>query len=155
MADAEYVARIRAYLEQHRNEYDRDALRQKLLSDGHPPQLVDVAMAQVYGFTVAPNAPPVQRDPALPLVLTIVGVFLLNYILLGIALTVLVNSDTISAAYWAFLLLIPLEVGASIVVRRRNRPVGRGILWGLIASLVPIVGAALLFGICLALIGGF
>lgn len=152
MSDAEYVARIRAYLEQHRATYDREALRQKLLADGHPPQAIELAMAQVYGFQVQNTAPTVQRDPALPLILTLIGIFLLNYVLIGLVVGLEINRGGDGGILWLLLLLIPIEVGAAIVVRRRNRPVGRGIIWGLVASLVPILGAVLLFGICLALI---
>ena len=62
MADSENVARIRAYLEQHRQTYDKQALRTKLLNDGHDPAAVELALAQVYGFEVAPGPAPVVQN---------------------------------------------------------------------------------------------
>jgi hypothetical protein len=81
------IARIRAYLEQHLDTYDREALRQQLLKDGHDPQAVDIAMAQVYSF----QSQQTKNDPALtppesyhlPIaVLLSIGIVALNMLLL-------------------------------------------------------------------------
>ncbi len=60
MADPQEVMRIRVYLHQHRYRYGQDALRRKVLEDGHDPRAVELAMAQVYGSS-ARYANPIDR----------------------------------------------------------------------------------------------
>ena len=78
MADSQQVARIRDYLEQHRQTYDRDALRQQLLADGHPAEAVDLAIAQVYGVQVTGPVQQPARDTRAKLALVILGTLLVN-----------------------------------------------------------------------------
>ncbi len=59
MADPAEVARIRAFLEQHRQTYHRSALHAKLLDEGHDPSAIEEALAQVYG---APTPPAPARS---------------------------------------------------------------------------------------------
>jgi hypothetical protein len=150
--DPESIARIRGYLEEHRRVYDRDALRNKLLADGHPVQAVESAIAQVYGFEVKPTDPPRPRHTT-TVVLTSLGLFIVNYIIWFLITVSTFQSDSLAA-----LILIPalllLEGVAAFALRRRNPSVARGFTWGIAISLLPIVALALLFGICLAIIGG-
>ncbi len=156
MAEQDQVARIRAYLEQHRQTYDRDTLRNKLLSDGHDRQAVDLAVAQVYGFDVPPSPTPPQKLPAsnLKFILAIVGIFLFNYL----ALPLIVGFLTQTLGDSLILLgvaALALEIVAGFALRRRDPQLARGIRWGLVATAVPLVGLALLFGACLAVLGSF
>ncbi len=151
MADSEQVARIRAYLEQHRHSYDRDTLRRKLLDEGYDPQAVDQAMAEVYGLKVESRAAQASGDITTQVLLVAAGIFLLNLLLLPILATVLLRSGAGSWT-WLVLLCIPLEIVAAIAFRKRNRTVTRGILWGLGATLALVAFVALLFGICIAIL---
>jgi hypothetical protein len=163
MADAEHVARIRAYLEEHRSTYTREALQAQLLADGHPREAVDLALAQVYGFEVSPagqSPPPLAPPPSTTgrVVLIALGVFFGNYLLLAVASYLLSSLlDMIDGSLLGLLGLIPLVLlaeGIAARVVRKKRPVlGRGLLWGVGISLLPLAGAALLIGICLALLG--
>lgn len=152
MADDATVARIRAYLEQHRYTYERDVLRQKLIDDGAPPQAVDLAIAQVYGFDVQGTSTPAATSNVLTIVLLGFGVFLLNYAASFLTLAASNGSE--------YALIVPAvlalgELVAAIVLWRRRPPIARGLAWGLAGSLIPLVLLALLFGICIALLGGF
>jgi hypothetical protein len=152
-SQADSVARIRAYLEQHKQTYTREALQRKLLEDGHNPQAVDLALAQAYGFQVAAGSAPPQSQIK-TVILTALGLFVLNYVVWAI-----IAALTIDSSFGLGLSLIAgsvlLEVAAAVALRSRNRGVSRGLAWGIAMSLLPIVALALLFGICLALIGGF
>lgn len=148
------VARIRAYLEQHKQTYTREALQRKLLEDGHDPQAVDLALAQAYGFEVAATGAPPPQSRTQTIVLTALGIFVLNYVLWALisALTIDSNFETGLALIAG---MVAVEVAAAVALRSRNRAVSRGLAWGIALSLLPVVALALLFGICLALIGGF
>jgi hypothetical protein len=146
------VERIRNYLEQHRDTYDRDALRRKLLNDGQPAQAVDLAIAQVYGLHVTAAQAPVEPAPSRrPFLLTLLGVLLLNFVASCTLTTILFSSGF--AAPGAFLLaaLIPLELAIMAYFWRRNHPVARGFMWALIGSL-PVIAMGLLLGFCVAII---
>lgn len=146
MADPEAVAHVRAYLEQHRATYTRDALRKQLLADGHDPQAVDQALAEVY---FAPeNAPPnpIQRKSnILVILLVVVGTVLLNASLC----VVTINTN------WLFLLAgLVLEVIAIVYFWRSRPSAARGILWGILASVLLVV-AAIAFVVFLLSAEGF
>jgi hypothetical protein len=156
MADPEYVARIRAYLEEHRHAYDRDALRQKLLADGHSAEAVDLASAQVYGFQVGTAAAPAPRSNTPGFLSSLLGVLALNFVGLPILLTLLGRITGFGLAINLLIMLLAL-VGEGVVAGvlwRRNQPVARGLAWGVAGSLAPLLLLLVLFGICLALIGG-
>jgi hypothetical protein len=148
------VARIRAYLEQHKHTYTRDALQLKLLEDGHDPHTVDLALAQTYGFEVATTGTPPQQSQITTVILTAMALFVLNYMLWGV-----IGAFTVDSRFGLGLSLIAgtvvLEIATAIALRSRNRAVSRGLAWGIAISLLPVVALALLFGICLAIIGGF
>lgn len=145
------VDRIRAYLEQHKQTYTREALRSRLIEDGHNPQAVDLAIAQAYGFQVSSTSPPpgVNRTR---LILTIAGVFLFNYVVWAILIALTINSS--AAGFWAVPALLILEGIAAAALRRRDRTLSRGLTWGIGLTVLPLVTLALLFGICLAILGG-
>lgn len=153
MGDSEQLARLRAYLEQHRATYTQEALRKQLLADGQPAQQVDLAIAQVYGFavpgTTAAPAPPAQTTR---IILIAAATFLVNYLGIPLLLWGLAQIRNDAALLLAFAPLL-VELGAAIGLWRRNRTVARGLAWALAASLLPLGAAVLLFGICLALLG--
>lgn len=153
MADSAYVARIRAYLEEHRQTYDQAALRQKLLADGHPESVVDLAMAQVYSYEPpAPNTPAPQRS-RLPTWLTIVLTFIGTYVLLGLLLGVVANDSSGLPLFWLPLAVLPAQIIVALLVRRWDRQLARGLAWGIAAAWLPIVSLVLLVGICVAVLG--
>ncbi len=120
MADPDRVARIRAYLEQHRNTYDRDALRQQLLADGYADRDIDLAMTQVYGNDVEASMSSSRAVLTLPLVI------------LG---TVLLNSGACFASLRT-VGIVPIGIGvvleliAAALLWNRQPTVARGIIWG-------------------------
>lgn len=145
------VDRIRAYLEQHKQTYTREALRERLIQDGHNPQAIDLAIAQAYGFQVSTTPAPPETNRT-QFILTIVGVFFFNYIVWAIlfALTI----ETNAAGLWAIPVMLIVEGIAAAALRRRNRTLSRGLSWGIGLTVLPLVTLALLFGICLAILGG-
>lgn len=151
-ASAGEVQQIRSYLEQHRDTYDREALRRKLLSDGHSPQAVDLAFAQAYGLPVnaaqAPSDPPENRAPFLA---TLFGVLLLNFVASCLLTTIMFTNNVPPENALLMAVLIPLELAIMAYFWRRNRPVARGFMWALIGSL-PVVAMGLLLGFCVAII---
>jgi hypothetical protein len=158
MADPEDVARIRAYLQQHKETYEQQALRAKLLEDGHDPQAVELALAQTYGFQVAPSTPPVGGNTTGRLLLVITGTLLFNYVVLPIIVVLLLQVGATDATSFFLGAIVPtvlalvVEVGAALALRRTRPVVARGIGWGILISLIPVAGLALLFGACVALL---
>lgn len=153
MADPEHVARVRAYLEEHRQRYDQNALRSQLLASGHPEAVVDLALAQVYGYDPPPAtaATPPQRSwlwMALTILATMIGTYVVLVLLFGLAL-----DSSNALVIFSPLLLLPLQIGVALLVRRRNHPLARRLIWGIAAAWVPLFSLVLLVGICLALIG--
>lgn len=157
MADPEHVARIRAYLQQHGGTYEQEALRAKLLEDGHDPEAVELALAQTYGFEVAPSSPPAGGNTTTRLLLAITATLLFNYLLLPILVLLLLqiggSSDAtfLAGGIVPVLLALVAEIVAAIALRRTRPAVARGIGWGILISLIPVAGLALLFGACVAL----
>jgi hypothetical protein len=160
MADPNAVATIRAYLEHHRHTYDREALRQKLLADGHDPAAIDLAVAQVYGLQIAPGASPTpQRDSAWQMLAAIFGTVLINFIALAGLAVLVVRGIALSEpsvfptlGFVIFGLCLAAEMGAALRFWRRNRGLARGFVWGLAITLLPVTMGALGFGVCVALL---
>ncbi len=158
MSDPEHVARIRTYLEEHRGTYEQQALRAKLLGDGHDPEAVELALAQTYGFQVAPASPPVGPNTTTRLLLAITGTLLFNYVLLPILMVLLLQITATNAGSFFIGAVVPVvlalvaEIAAALALRRTRPAVARGIGWGILISLIPIAGLALLFGACVALL---
>jgi hypothetical protein len=146
------VDRIRAYLEQHKQTYTREALRERLIEDGHNPQAVDLAIAQAYGFQLSNTAAPPEMDRT-RFILTIAGVFLFNYIFWGIIVALVIVGQS-PAWLWAIPAMLVLEGVTAAVLRPRNRSLSRSLALGIGVSLLPLVTLGLLFGICLAILGG-
>lgn len=145
------VDQIRAYLEQHKQTYTQEALRRQLIEDGHNPQTVDLAIAQAYGFQVRSTPAPPEENRR-RFVLTIVGVFLFNYIVWAILIAVTLNTSL--GGLLAVPVMLILEGIASAGLRRRDPTLSRGLSWGVGLSVLPIATLALLFGICVAILGG-
>jgi hypothetical protein len=160
MAEHDDAARIRAYLEEHRATYDQAALRAKLLEDGHDVEQIDLAMAQVYGFEVAPASPPPADNSRKSVILIAVGTFLANYSILPVLVIGVLSAGDFGGGSFLSLfsifgvvpLVLLLEGIAVLLLRRRNATWARGLGWGLVVSLIPLIGLAMLFGICVALI---
>lgn len=146
------VDRIRAYLEQHKQTYTREALRERLIEDGHNPQAVDLAIAQAYGFQLSSTPAPPEMDRT-RFILVIAGVFLFNYIFWGIIVALVIVGQS-PAWLWAIPVMLVLEGVAAAVLRPRNRSLSRSLALGIGVSLLPLVTLGLLFGICLAILGG-
>ncbi len=152
----ESVARIRAYLERHRSVYNADALRRKLLADGHDRKAVDQAMAQVFGEKALPLAQRSRfytgwerRDW-----LIFAGILLFN----GLVLPALVAYAAGYSPYGPDALLtalyIPLIVLGELVLTGlvRNRfPIAHPVFW---ASLLYFALAPVSIGACIAIIEG-
>ncbi|HSH77239.1 MAG TPA: hypothetical protein VLA19_01755 [Herpetosiphonaceae bacterium] len=150
----ERVARIRAYLDQHRSVYNADALRRKLLADGHERREVDQAMAQVFGA----NALPLARRPrfyarwARREWITFAGMLLFN----GLVLPALVAYAAGYSPYGPDALLtalyIPLIVVGELVLTGlfRNRfPMVHPVFW---ASLMYFALLPVSIGACITII---
>lgn len=150
----EPVARIRAYLEQYRSVYNADALRRKLLADGHERKAVDEAMAQVFGT----NALPLARRPRFYSRWTrrdwliFAGMLLFN----GLVLPALVANAANYSPYGPDALLtalyIPLIVVGELMLAGvfRNRfPLVHPIFW---ASLMYFALLPVTLGACIAII---
>lgn len=146
------VDRIRAYLEQHKQTYTREALRDRLIEDGHNPQAVDLAIAQAYGFQLSSTSRPPEMDRT-RFILMIAGVFLFNYIFWGIIVALIIVGQN-PVWLWAIPVMLVLEGVAAAVLRPRNRSLSRSLALGIGISLLPLVTLGLLFGICLAILGG-
>jgi hypothetical protein len=135
VADPENVAHIRSYLEQHKATYDREALRAKLLADGHDAIAVDQALAEVYGAANQPPRP-VSRNTLLLTVLVVIGTVLLNS---GICIVSL-RSTGVLGGLVPLLLGFALEAVAAIVLWRRRPAVARGFVWGIGVSVLIVAG---------------
>ncbi len=155
MPDPDDIARIHAYLREHGATYERDALRTRLIDDGHSPETVDLAIAQEYGFAVtgaAPSAPSNRRR----IILVAIGVFLVNFVVLPLVIGLLAQQVN-AAAFGNFLigsiglvvLALAVESVAAVITRRRDPVLSRGLTWGVLLTLLPIVGGVLLVGVCI------
>jgi hypothetical protein len=160
MPDSEQVARIRAYLEQHRQTYEREALRQKLLADGHDPQAVDLAMAQVFGLQIAPAPSSGGFRLGRPgYILLIVCTALLNILILPAAVVLMLRlggnlsgTSLLVGSLAPLMVVLLLETLAILFLRGRSPQVARGLVLGLGTSLALVVPMVLLLGGCVALI---
>ncbi len=156
MPDADDIARIRAYLREHGATYERDALRTRLIADGHSPETVDLAIAQEYGFAVTGAAPPPDTRNRGRIILVAIGVFLVNFVVLPLVIGLLAQQVN-AAAFGNFLigsiglvvLALAVESVAAVITRRRDPVLSRGLTWGVLLTLLPIVGGVLLVGVCI------
>lgn len=86
MADPSEVARIRAYLEQHKNTYTREALHEKLRADGADPAAIEAALAQLEAERTATNGQRRRFNPALAYVGLVTFVPLNVFLFFGVGL---------------------------------------------------------------------
>ena len=131
----EQIARIRAYLQRHRDTYDRDALRRQLLDDGYSAEEIDAAMAEVYGDE---RAATVSSSTMLALPAVIFGILVLN----AGACIISALSDGLIPLNIGFAPLVTTLVLEGVVVALlwTRRPVlARSIMWGLIIWLILTV----------------
>jgi hypothetical protein len=148
----EQIRQLSAYLEQHRAQYDLTALRKQLLDAGYPNTLVDEALRRLDGGTTSPAG----AGPRL------LGCFfsLLNQALLGVAVYAagsLTNDGTTMLFVALGVLGVELLAVRAMWSTRGREWASRILLWTVIWTVVTLLGlvalGALLFGICLALIG--
>lgn len=144
------------YIEQYRGTYTREAINKSLLAEGYTPADIQAAWQEVEsrsrqgGDNEAPGEPvrpwKASRQPVfwLALVTTFVviqaalSMFLFGYI----------------GTLWSLgmtLVLLFVVLLAGIILLRRNRAVGLGLLYGLLWSvLLPVILLLAVAGICLA-----
>ena len=149
----EHVARIRDYLERYRSAYNADALRRKLLADGHDRMVVDQAMAQVFGKKGRPLA---QRrfyaKWARREWIIFAGMLLFNALLLPALVAYATNYSPYGPDALLITLSIPLIVLGELVLTGlfRNRfPVVHPVFW---ASLIYFALAPVSIGVCITII---
>lgn len=141
------VASLQLFLEQHRDMYTRGVLREHLVQAGYQASTIDLALARVYGFDLAPPALPLPAQvdgSTIAFGLSLAGTLLLNYLIAPIFAVLLLMRATPELA-WLVLLLLPTELAAWLLLRRSRRSIARGIVWGLLGTL-PILLGALLIG---------
>lgn len=140
------VTSLQLFFEQHRETYIRSVLRDHLTGAGYPASAIELAQAKVYGFDLAPLAtpPPTQiSGGTIAFGLSLAGTLLLNYLIAPIFAVLLLMRANPELA-WLVLLLLPVELGAWLLLRRIRRGTARGILWGLLGTLPILLGALLI-----------
>lgn len=153
--DQPELQNITAFLEQHRQAFPRDVLRQHLLEHGARPELVDLGLVKVFGYQmaqpqlIAPTIAPPQRVPARGSVafLTICGNLLLP--LIGIFLLGLLTGNGflggVAAGWVLALVAIPIEFVVAHRLKRGSDPAtGEGLFAGAVGSSY-LVGLLLFF----------
>ena len=134
MADPSEIERIRAYLEQHRNTYDGDALGNNLLADGHDPEAIEQAMAQVYAEQQGPPASQAASMTAVTL-LAGVGTVLLNGGLCLAGYRFIPSSGFVSNVLGALVSILAIAY-----FTHRQPAVARGVRWGCAIWALIVVG---------------
>ena len=122
MTAPEELAQIRAYLEQHRATYDREALRRKLLADGSTPAVVDLAITQVYGAADSTSdASGVGKKPR-RYYLLVIGILVVKVLVLPALLIYVYEAKgwwpPWAPPYGSVLLLTPVEILVAAVLTR-------------------------------------
>ena len=150
------LTQLIAYLRQHSDQYSMDALRSQLLASGRDPALVDRAIAEVNGAQPDATNRPIWPWVALVVVGNMVGLSTLSTLFIW-----LVSSfDDSGLLFLIGLLIGPIVVIGELIwgIAIMNGPkarTGRILLFGAIFSIiVPFALGALLFGICLVVLGG-
>jgi len=158
MHDEELIARIRSYLEQHRDTYTVDALRAKLVSEGLPPDAVDLAIAQVFpnaygapGLAAGTAAPARKKWSFLTILGLIAGSAIFNAALVfGGGWLMIVNDVLVVPVLIVGTMILVAEIVGAVLVSRRNASVTLGLVLGIVAT--PILVSLVLLGTCIALI---
>ena len=122
MTEPEEVARIRAYLEQHRATYDREALRRKLVAEGSTPEAVDQAMTEAYGSADNASGPPVFGGQPRLYYLLIISILVVKVLVLPALLKYVYEAKgwwpPWAPPYQSILLLTPVELLVAAVLTR-------------------------------------
>ena len=159
MTEPDRIARIRAYVERHRNTYHRDALRRWLIAEGYTAEDVDQVMAEVY----ADEAENMAASEKLRSISLSNAVAVLNMVFMCFALYIVVPffvSEPFAGDYRLLLggfilsvLPLVIEGAAAWILRNRNPTVSYGLKWGAILSATWVAFGVLLVGICVATSG--
>lgn len=144
-----------AYLEEHRQRVNVEALRKELLRAGHPPELVAEAVRRVAG-----DAPPRPRAWPFGVLIGLANLLLLPFLFLVLVdLTTSIFPATNDNLLWVPvpLLAVAAVPGAQLAAGLRLRGgardrLGRALIWGAAIALAGLAVLALLFGICVAII---
>lgn len=145
-----------AYLQQHRGQFNDEALRRQLVEAGHAPALVDEALRRV-----GPNASP--RPPAWPIGVLIMLANLVAIPAMGLGLLWLATqspSPVGAVLGWLSLGVGPVTLLAealagSWLARGPRERLGRALIWGVGLTVAATVALGVLaFGVCIALIAG-
>lgn len=151
MADPVEVARIRAYLAQHLTQYHWEALRDKLIREGHDPEAVERALSEIDAVRTATTAAQTARArvAALAPALTLVNLVLFGCFMPSVSVPVALGhatSERVTKVLWWG--LAPILAGQVItigVLFARRSALARPLLSALLPSLAL---ALLLFGGC-------
>jgi hypothetical protein len=156
----EIIRRILAYLSQHQGSYDTEALRRQVLAAGYPPDLVDEAFRRMPRSSVQAQ-PGSFRSGFLPGC----GIWALDLLVIAGLLFLWNVIDPLGNNIgFLFLLTIVTMLAQGVlgfVLRGRGQAgLGNALIWGtlftvLIVPMVAVIIGAILFGICIALFGGF
>lgn len=147
------LAPIIAYLEQHQERINIEALRKELREAGHPPELVDEAVRRVAGPEASlPRAWP--QGLLIVLANLFVAPFAFNLIT---SLVIAIFPAVTTNVLWSvlpFVAMVVLPVVELLVGGRlRGGPrdfLGRVLIWGASATLAVMGVLLILFGICVA-----
>lgn len=155
MTEPEEIAQIRAYLEEHRITYDREALRRQLLADGYSPYTVDLAITQVYSSADVPPAARLSGSPLLLYSLIVIGILFVNVLMLPALLKYVYEAQgwwpPWAPPYQVILLVVPAEWLLGWMLRRLAAP--RWLWQGLHrAVLLYVVLLPVWIGVCIAVL---
>lgn len=153
------IQRMVAYIEQNRQQYTLEALRQQLLSQSERPDLVDAALARV-------GAPPQRAGLLRPALPWAAGALVLSLVAAGLIAAQdggFNNFDGLSLLIWGLLaavidavLGLVLLVAGAVVMLANRRQRGLAIVFGGLFSLaLSAIVVVLGFGVCLVLISQY
>jgi hypothetical protein len=159
MYDDVLLERIRDYLRANQATYTLEALRERLVADGAPPDAVDRVIAEMRASPYYGPAPagasavvPDSRWNVKKFFAVLAGVTTLN--VLGVAGAAALSFATESA--WAFgavgLLALAAEIAAAVVYAKKNTTVTVALVVAIV--LTPVVVGVLLAGACIAILIG-
>jgi hypothetical protein len=84
------------------------------------------------------------------------GVFLVNFLVLPLVIGLLAQQVNVGAlgnfligSTGLVVLALVVESVAAAITRRRDPVLSRGLTWGVLLTLLPIVGGVLLVGVCI------
>ena len=156
MVDPVEVARIRTYLEQHLQTYHWEALRDKLVAEGHDPEAVELALAQIETVRTATQAEQAARAhvaslvPAIVLVNLVLFGCVMPYLSVPVALGHATAERVTKVLWWGLAPILAGEILVIAVLFLRRSPLARPLLSALLPSLAL---ALLLFGSCVIAFG--